>query len=57
MSRLLLNGGWIFRFKETLFIFAELRTELRFYQDPMMSIAPTVGVILRPYTQEVVRKW
>jgi hypothetical protein len=54
---LLVNGGWAFRFKEKIYIFAELCMELRFYDDPMFSIAPSVGVILRPYTQEVVRKW
>jgi hypothetical protein len=54
---LLINGGWTFRYREKLYIFAELRMELRFYDDPMFNIAPSAGVILRPYTQEVIRKW
>jgi hypothetical protein len=54
---LLLSGGWIFRLRERLLIFTELRADFRFYQDPMVSLAPSAGVIFRPYTQEVLQKW
>jgi len=54
---LLLSGGWIFRFREQLFIFLDTRIEMRFYQNPMVSIAPSAGVIFRRYSQEVVKKW
>ena len=53
----MVSGGWFFRFKERLFIFAELRTELRFYDKPMLNLSPSVGIIFRRYTQEVVKKW
>lgn len=50
------SGGWIFRLKEKLFVFAEMRMELRFYDTPMLSIAPSAGVIFRKYTREVIKK-
>ena len=54
---LIASGGWIFKPRENLFIFAELRMELRFYDNPMLNISPSAGIILRSFTQEVIRKW
>ena len=51
------NGGWIFKPRENLFIFAEIRMEVRFYDNPMFNIAPSAGIILRRFTQEVIKKW
>ena len=53
----MLGGGWSFHFRENLFLFADGRIELRFYENPMVSFTPSFGIILRRHTQEVVKKW
>jgi len=50
-------AGWSFRLKEKLFLFADTRIEMRLYDKVMVNIAPSVGVIFRKYSQEVVKKW
>jgi hypothetical protein len=53
----LLSGGWQFRFREALFFFVDARLEIRFYDTPMVGFTPSVGVVFRRFTQEVVKKW
>jgi hypothetical protein len=54
---IVITGGWIFLLKEQLFFYTEGRFDWRFYRTPMVSFAPSAGIIFRPYTQEVVKKW
>jgi hypothetical protein len=54
---LFVNAGWTFRFNGGIRLFTELRAEIRFYQEPMVSIAPSVGVLIQGYSREVVLEW
>ena len=54
---LIFYGGWSFRFKERLFFFIDAMLEIAFYDKTMINFSTRSGIILRKYTQEVVRKW
>jgi hypothetical protein len=54
---LMINAGWIFHLKEKVFFFVDARLEFKFYQQAMVSFSPSAGIILRPYSKEVVKKW
>jgi hypothetical protein len=51
------SAGWVFHFKETLFFFVDTRLELRLYNNLMVSFLPSAGVIFRPYSREIRKKW
>jgi hypothetical protein len=50
------DAGYQHKFKENIFLFADLRLELRLYQTYMLAVSPTVGVEFKLKTQEVTEK-
>jgi hypothetical protein len=48
--------GYQFRLKDTVLLFSEGRFELRFYQTPMFSFSPSIGIEYRFKTREVKYK-
>jgi hypothetical protein len=53
---IMFNHGWTFRLGKRVFFLIQAKVEIQFYENPVVDLIPSIGIIIRGNAREV-QKW